>query len=249
MKKFVIKGMMPKETIEERVKRLKNATLPDVIHTSLDLYYNNLEDDERQQAYTARLEMWLSDNIHYRIVHARCKSFDEALTKIQEYEACLIAGKRTDGFEVYDREMPEARILEAEDKRRPFETRAEFTNFRDVLCKHDRVDKKGELTSEPRTVADLPKLNHGMTVLVPLKNENGEIKWTVDWFDYACMANDGKDVRFICIHDGYPGVYPLDPYNSFTIAFGKKLPQAYTLWLKKTIGDVKKYLKKNEEYR
>jgi hypothetical protein len=96
-------------------------------------------------------------------------------------------------------------------------------------------------------VADLPKLNHGMAVLVPLKDDKGNIKWMVDWFDYACMG--GNEVSFICIHDGYAGIYPLDPYNCHTIAFGEKLPQVYTLWLKKTIGDVKKYLKNNKEYR
>lgn len=250
LKKFVLHGMHTNtESIEARVKRLKSATLPDVIHTSLDLYYNDLKDDERQQAYTARLELWLSDNIHYRTVHARCASFDEALTKIQEYEACLIAGKRTDGFEVYDGKSMEARIWEAEDKKRPFETRAEFTTWPDVLGKHTRADKKGELNHDPRTVADLPKLNHGMAVVVPIPTKDGTIRWYIDWFDYACYKKDTKDVKFVCIHDEHDGIFPLDPYISDALNQGRQIPQAYTLWLKKTIGDIKATLKNSKEYR
>lgn len=98
LKKFVLQGMMPKETIEQRVRRLKGATLPGVEYTSLYLYYNDMKDES--QAYTARLEMWLANGTDYRTVHARCASFDAALEKIQEYEACLIAGKKTTTFEV-----------------------------------------------------------------------------------------------------------------------------------------------------
>lgn len=251
LKKFVSQGMQTDvETIEARVKRLKSAALPDVIHTSLDLYYNDLKDDERQQAYTARLELWLSDNIHYRTVHARCASFDEALTEIQEYEACLIAGKRTDGFEVYNgKKRYEEELSDEPDTNGPFETRAEFTTWTDVLGKHTRADKKGEFTHDPRTVADLPRLNHGMAVVVPLSIKDGTIRWYIDWFDYACYKKDTKDVKFVCIHDEHEGIFPLDPYISDALNHGRQVPQAYTLWLKKTIGDIKATLKNNEVYR
>ena len=248
MKKFVLQGMhTDTETVEARVKRLKSASLPDVINTSLDLYYNDLKAEA--EAYTARLELWLDDGLRYRTVHARCASFGEALDRIQEYEARLTDGSDTSGFEIYEGKTQEARIWEAEDRKHPFETRAEFTTWMDVLDKHTRTDKKGETSFEPRTVADLPRLNHGMAVFVPIHMEDGTIRWYVDWFDYACYKKDTKDVRFVCIHDEHDGIFPLDPYISNALNEGRPVPQAYTLWLKKTIGDVKKHLKNNEVYK
>ena len=249
LKKFVSQGMQTDvETIEARVKRLKSAILPGVIHISLDLYYNDLKGES--EAYTARLELWLEDTVSYRTIHARCASFDEALKKIQEYEACLIAGKKTDGFEVYNgKKRYEEELSDEPDTNGPFETRAEFTTWTDVLSKHMRSDKKGEIISDPRTVADLPKLNHGMAVWVPIPDKNNKVRWYVDWFDYACYDKDGKEITFVCIHDGYKGVFPLDPYISDAINQGRQIPQAYTLWLKKTIGDIKATLKNNKEYR
>nr|MCR5818936.1 hypothetical protein [Prevotella sp.] len=147
-KKFVMQGMRTDvETIEDKVKRLKSATLPGVGWTSLDLYYNDLK--EENKAYTARLKLWM-DAVNYRVVHARCASFDEALKKIQEYEACLIAGKKTDDFDVYDGKMRyEEKLYDEPDANGPFETRAEFTTWTDVLVKHERVGKKGEITHDP----------------------------------------------------------------------------------------------------
>ncbi len=244
LKKFVLKGMMPKETIEQRVKRLKGATLPGVKNTSLDLYYNDLKENEGQ-AYTARLEMWLANGTGYRIVHARCASFDDALEKIQEYEVCLIAGKKTNAFEVYEGE----RLSGIEEhKLWPFETRAEFTTFVDVLCRFDHLNKGGE----PQTVGDLPRLRHGMVLLVHLPKRDNATEWIIDWFDYATLSNDGKSVRFVCIQDGYEhDVYPLDPYSHYAISCGKPLPKAYSLWLNKTRKDIIHELKgdKNAEYR
>ncbi len=249
LKKFVSQGMQTDvETIEARVKRLKSAILPGVIHTSLDLYYNDLKGES--EAYTARLELWLEDTVSYRTIHARCGSFDEALKKIQEYEACLIAGKKTDGFEVYNgKKRYEEELSDEPDTNGPFETRAEFTTWTDVLNKHMRSDKKGEIISDPRTVADLPKLNHGMAVWVPIPDKDNKVRWYVDWFDYARYDKDGKEITFVCIHDGHKGVFPLDPYISDAINQGRQIPQAYTLWLKKTIGDIKAALKNNKEYR
>lgn len=249
LKKFVSQGMQTNvESIEDRVKRLKSATLPGVIHTSLDLYYNDLKGES--EAYTARLELWMEDTVNYRTIHARCASFDEALKKIQEYEACLIAGKKTDGFEVYNgKKRYEEELIDEPDTNGPFETRAEFTTWTDVLNKHMRSDKNGEISNEPRTVAELPRLSHGMAVVVPIPQKDGKIRWYIDWFDYAIYKKDTKDVKFVCIHDEHDGIFPLDPYISHALNVGRPVPQAYTLWLKKTIGDIKATLKNNKEYR
>ena len=247
MKKFVIKGMMPRESIEEKMKRLTEAVLPGVHHAMLHLHYDGLRDEKA--AYCASLFLTLSDGGNCRMVNASSASFDEALDKIQGYEACLIAGKSTAGFSVYEGKSQETRMLEASDPRAPFETRAEFTTWVNVLCKHERVDKKGEIIDEPRTVGDLPKLSHGMAVVVPLKTKEGNTRWYVDWFDYACYKKDSKDIRFVCIQNGYDGVFPLDPYITDALNNGRPVPKAYTLWLKKTTGDIKHELKNKDEYR
>lgn len=150
-KRFVLQGMHADvETIEARVKRLQSATLPGVIHTSLDLYYNDLKGES--EAYTARLELWMEDTVSYRTIHARCGSFDEALKKIQEYEACLIAGKKTDGFEVYNGKKHYNEELNDEPETDgPFETRAEFTTWTDVLNKHMRSGIRKEIGTGERT--------------------------------------------------------------------------------------------------
>lgn len=240
LNKFVLKGMTPKETIEQRVKRLKGATLPGVTNTSLDLYYNDLKDES--QAYTARLEMWLVNGTRYRTVHARCASFDAALDKIQEYEACLIAGKKTTAFEVYEGKMPSLETADDTDGSSrplwPFETRAEFTTFTDVLNHFARCDKKGDMHFDPQTVANLPRLRHGMALLVHLPMSDKYPEWGVDWFDYAALNDDGKTVRFVCINDSHTEVFPLDPYSENAIFSKKPLPKVYHLWLHKTRQDI-----------
>lgn len=251
LKKFVLKGMTPKETIEQRVRRLKGATLPGVERTSLDLYCDDLEDES--QAYTARLEMWLANGIDYRTVHARCASFDAALEKIQEYEACLIAGNGTTAFDVYEGKKPSLETADDTDGGSrplwPFETRAEFTTFTDVLFHFDRFDKKGVMHSDPQTVADLPRLRHGMAVLIHLpKSDERPESWGIDWFDYAEFELDGKTVTFVCILDGYEEVFPLDPYS--IIHKKNRLPKVYNLWFSKTRKDIIHALKgkKDEKY-
>ena len=244
MKKFVMRAMQPRESLEERVKRLAAAPLPGVTRKSLDLYYNDLAADGK--AYTARLEMWLDDLLHYRVFHARCASFDAALEQVRLYENGLTSGKQfIENPEVTEGKKPEMEEL-VNMANGPFETRAEFTTWTDVLDRFNHIDKKGDIDFNPRLVSDLPRLRHGMAVAVPVKRD-GAVKWITDWFDYARYDKDGKDISFVCIHDHYSAVYPLDPWISSAINEGKPIPNAHRLWLKKTTGDVKAALKGDKE--
>ena len=246
MKKFVIKGMQPKETLEERIKRLASCPLPGVAYARLSLFYCDMK--ASNEAYTATLDMRLTDNEHQRQFFARCASFDKALEQVQLYENGLIAGKQfIENPELIEFRCPEAELHEQVKREKgPFETRAEFTTSTDVLGKFGRADKKGKISFEPRLVSDLPRLRHGIAVCVPLKRY-GEITWMVDWFDYACYNKEDKEIIFACIHDGYTAIYPLDPYISYAIDTGIPIPNAHRLWLKKTIGDVKAALKNDKE--
>ncbi len=245
LKNFVTQGMRTDvESVEERVKRLKCAALPGVGRASLDLYYDDRKEDG--EAYTARLELRM-DGGGLRTVHARCASFGDALKKIEEYEACLAAGRKTPDFEVCDDYGQDPG--DGPDADGPFETRAEFTTWLDVWDRHLRAGKKGGYTHDPRTVADLPRLNHGMAVAVPVTAKDGTVRWHTDWFDYACYKKDSKEIVFVCIHDEHKEVFPLDPYIGDAINQGRKVPQAYSLWLKKTVGDVRAVLRNSNRYR